>query len=56
MSLTLTLIWHHPNLAAFSAEFRDFIGQCLSKEPELRPSAETLLSHPFVRMHEDAVR
>ena len=40
----------------FSAEFRDFILQCLCKEPEQRPSAEQLLTHPFIRMYDDALR
>ena len=47
-----------PQLPAdtFSAEFRDFILQCLCKEPEQRPSAEQLLQHPFIRMYDDALR
>jgi len=47
-----------PQLPAenFSVEFRDFISQCLCKEPEQRPSAQKLLSHPFVRMHDDSLR
>jgi len=42
--------------ASFSTEFRDFISQCLCKEPEMRPSAQQLLSHAFVRMHDDTLR
>ena len=47
-----------PQLPAdtFSDEFRDFILQCLSKEPEGRPSAEQLLTHPFIRMYDDSLR
>ncbi|XP_024383526.1 mitogen-activated protein kinase kinase 9 [Physcomitrium patens] len=35
-----------------SPEFRDFIILCLQKESARRPSAEMLLSHPFVRKYE----
>lgn len=31
-----------------SSEFKDFIIQCLQKDPLQRPRASTLLSHPFV--------
>jgi serine/threonine protein kinase len=34
--------------ATFSAEFRDFIGRTLVKDPARRPSARELLGHPFV--------
>ena len=40
----------------FSAEFRDFVLQCLCKEPEQRPSAQDLLAHPFIRMYDDSLR
>ena len=40
----------------FSGQFRDFILQCLAKEPEQRPSAEQLLKHEFIRMYDDALR
>ena len=47
-----------PQLPAesFSAEFRDFVLLCLCKEPENRPSAESLLQHPFIRRYDDALR
>ena len=42
-----------PTLPAgqFSAEFEDFIANCLRKQDESRASAEELLNHPFVTMH-----
>ncbi|KAL0949993.1 hypothetical protein HGRIS_010004 [Hohenbuehelia grisea] len=33
----------------FSATFKDFVAQCLTKEPHLRPSANDLLQHRFIR-------
>ncbi|MES1913860.1 MAG: hypothetical protein MHM6MM_006008, partial [Cercozoa sp. M6MM] len=40
-----------------SAEFEDFLRQCLQKEPGKRPTAERLLRHPFVtRSHEAAAQ
>ncbi|KAA6397582.1 MAG: putative Mitogen-activated protein kinase kinase 1 [Streblomastix strix] len=32
----------------YSPQFCDFVGKCLEKETEKRPSAETLLKHPFL--------
>ena len=37
-----------PGGGDFSDEFQDFINQCLTKDPELRPTAEKLLKHPFL--------
>ncbi|KAI1438760.1 kinase-like domain-containing protein [Xylaria sp. CBS 124048] len=33
----------------FSRDFRDFIAQCLMKDPERRPSAKDLLRHRFIK-------
>jgi serine/threonine-protein kinase 24/25/MST4 len=32
----------------FSPEFKDFVAQCLVKDPSKRPTASVLLQHPFV--------
>lgn len=42
----------------FSADFHSFVNLCLQKEINVRPSAEDLLSHPFVetgRQQESAI-
>lgn len=40
----------------FSSEFRDFVRQCLNKEPSKRPTARYLLDrHPFLRQTRRAV-
>ncbi|XP_047974557.1 mitogen-activated protein kinase kinase 3 [Salvia hispanica] len=38
----------------FSPEFCSFIDDCLEKDPVARPTAEKLLSHPFITKYEEA--
>ncbi|KAG4926279.1 hypothetical protein JHK85_052765 [Glycine max] len=38
----------------FSPEFCSFVDACLQKDPDTRPTAEQLLSHPFITKYEDA--
>eukprot|EP00271_Cylindrocystis_brebissonii_P013001 TRINITY_DN3253_c0_g1_i1.p1 TRINITY_DN3253_c0_g1~~TRINITY_DN3253_c0_g1_i1.p1 ORF type:complete len:284 (+),score=50.14 TRINITY_DN3253_c0_g1_i1:855-1706(+) len=42
-----------PPADQFSAEFRDFVDACLIKDSFKRPTAEQLLSHPFIKKFED---
>jgi len=37
----------------WSADFNDFFGKCLDKDVEKRPTAETLLKHPFMNRAAD---
>ncbi|GAM26482.1 hypothetical protein SAMD00019534_096570 [Acytostelium subglobosum LB1] len=37
----------------FSVEFCSFISDCLQKEPEERPSAASLLRHPFIKKYQN---
>lgn len=34
---------------AWSAEFNDFVEQCLTMDADKRPTAEQLLKHPFLK-------
>lgn len=43
-----------PSKNLFSLEFCSFIDACLQKDAESRPTAEQLLSHPFIRKHDEA--
>ncbi|KAL8139664.1 hypothetical protein V2J09_005685 [Rumex salicifolius] len=38
----------------FSPEFCSFIDSCLQKDADARPTAEELLSHPFITKYEDS--
>ncbi|KAK1577037.1 hypothetical protein Q3G72_018580 [Acer saccharum] len=43
-----------PSKHKFSSEFCSFIDACLLKDADARPTAEQLLSHPFITMYEHA--
>ena len=36
----------------FSENLKNFVAKCLTKDPDLRPSATELLKHPFVNHKE----
>jgi len=38
-------------LGRFSSELRDFIAKSVQLQPDLRPSAQELLQHPFIQIH-----
>ena len=37
----------------WSAEFQDFVKECLNKNPETRWTAEMLIDHPFLKRAEN---
>ncbi|CAK9176155.1 unnamed protein product [Ilex paraguariensis] len=43
-----------PSKHNFTPEFCSFIDACLQKDADARPTAEQLLSHPFITKYEDA--
>lgn len=43
-----------PSKGKFSPEFCSFVDACLQKDPDARPTAEQLLSHPFIKEHENS--
>ncbi|XP_059645743.1 mitogen-activated protein kinase kinase 3 isoform X2 [Cornus florida] len=43
-----------PSKDFFSSEFCSFIDACLQKDADARPTAEQLLSHPFITKYDDA--
>ncbi|GMN42567.1 hypothetical protein TIFTF001_011768 [Ficus carica] len=42
-----------PSEHTFSPDFCSFIEACLQKDPDARPTAEQLLSHPFITKYDD---
>lgn len=44
-----------PSRCLFSPEFCSFIDTCLQKDADKRPTAEQLLSHPFITKYKDTV-
>mmetsp|Transcript_49222 Transcript_49222/g.73199 ORF Transcript_49222/g.73199 Transcript_49222/m.73199 type:complete len:493 (-) Transcript_49222:21-1499(-) len=44
------------NQAQWSSDFNDFIASCLVKDATQRPTAGTLLKHPFVSRHVDELK
>ena len=42
-----------PEGSRFSAEYRDFIVQCLQKEYQKRPNYSALMKHPLMTKYED---
>ncbi|XP_028789274.1 mitogen-activated protein kinase kinase 3 [Neltuma alba] len=43
-----------PSNHKFSPEFNSFVGACLQKDPDARPTADELLRHPFITKYENA--
>lgn len=43
-----------PSGEKFSSEFCSFIDACLQKDPDARPTADQLLSHPYIKKHENS--
>ncbi|XP_042480791.1 mitogen-activated protein kinase kinase 3 [Macadamia integrifolia] len=43
-----------PSTYSLSPEFCSFIDACLQKDPDTRPTADQLLSHPFINKYENA--
>lgn len=44
-----------PPVGEFSEEFRSFVSMCMEKDPEDRPNALSLLSHPWIMKHRPSV-
>jgi len=43
-----------PPAGEYSEELRDFVGLCMEKDPDDRPSAVALLNHPWILKHRAA--